>query len=106
MTTSTKPPRLSPFPVLLDPTLPRFRRGDLVVIADAQPLVCVVLEEPNDGLLRLSLAACPELHFLAGVVDVHHLSTWLLTHTSRGGSSTTRGSDHPLRMPIARDASP
>jgi hypothetical protein len=106
MTTTTKPTSLSPFPVLLDPTVPRFRRGDLVVIADVQPLVCVVLEETNDGLLRLSPAACPELHFAASVIEVHHLSAWLLTHTSRGESSTTRGRDNPLRTPIVRDASP
>jgi hypothetical protein len=103
--TTTKPSSLSPFPVLLDPTLLRFRRGDLVVVADAQPLVCVVLEETRDGLLRLSSAACPELHFLASVIEVHHLSTWLLTHTSRGGSSTAGGSDNPLGTPIVRDAS-
>ena len=105
MTTTTKPTSLSAFPVLLDPTPPRFRRGDLVVIADAQPLVCVVLEETKDGLLRLSRAACPELHFLASLTEVHHFSAWLLTHDSLGGLPTTRGSENPLRTLTARDAS-
>ena len=97
MTMTTKPPRLSAFPVLLDPTLPRFRPGDLVVVADAQPLICVVLEQTTDGLLRLSRAACPELQFLASLTEVHYLSTWLMTHISPSGLPTIRGSENPLR---------
>jgi hypothetical protein len=83
------------FPTLRELALPSFRPGDVVVIPATQPLVCVVLEEAIDGLLRLSCAACPEAHFMVSTSEVQHLSVWLMAQVSparrpglRGGGDT------------------
>jgi hypothetical protein len=89
MTMATMTPDLAALSALLDPALPRFRAGELVVIAGAQPLVCVVLEEATDGLLRLSRAACPEMRFLANSSEVQHLSAWLTTQLLPVGRETS-----------------
>ncbi len=93
MTMATKTPDLAACSVRLDPALPHFRPGDLVVIAGGQPLVCVVVEEAIDGLLRLSRAACPEAHLLANSSDVQHLSEWLVTPILGVGRETSTEGD-------------
>ena len=67
---------------LLDQTPASFRPGDVVVIDGRQPAICTVLEEGFDGRIRLSLAACPEVHMLADTADVKHLSVWLTSEIS------------------------
>jgi hypothetical protein len=52
-----------------------------------------VLEEAIDGLLRLSRAACPEVHFLASSSEVQHLSAWLMSQILPVGRATATDGD-------------
>jgi hypothetical protein len=89
MTTTTKPTPIVYISPLLQPALPRFRPGQLVVLTAEQPLVCVVLEETFGGLLRLSRAACPEDHLVMRASEVQHLATWLMTQLAHGEPAAT-----------------
>lgn len=79
MITITNSASLADRPALLEPIRLRFREGQLVVLDAEQPLVCVVLGETANGLLRLSRATCPEDEFLTPAYDVQHLATWLMS---------------------------
>lgn len=91
MTVTMKTTCIAAFPALPEPTLPSFQPGDVVVIPVTQPLVCVVLEEAIDGLLRLSCAACPEAHVMVSTSEVQHLSVWLMAQVSPARRPSLRG---------------
>ncbi len=88
MTTTAKPALITKIPRLHEPALPRFRPGQLVVLPSEQPLVCVVLEETFEGMLRLSRAACPEDHLLVRASEVQHLAVWLTSQLAHGEPQT------------------
>lgn len=77
MTSTTISTPISALPVISEPAPLRYRPGDVVVIVEPRPLVCVVLEEAFNSLIRLSRAACPEAHLVVKVSEVRHLSVWL-----------------------------
>ena len=93
MTVMTKAISIAAFPVLPEPAPPSYRPGDMVVIPATQPLVCVVLEKAIDGLLRLSRAACPEVHLMVSTSEVQHLSVWLMAQVSPARRPDTQDGD-------------